>query len=182
MLPQPHLVEARFLTGAMPNEKRRPKSRSNTNLPELDCAGLAGEWDQAEDVRSRLREGDSFIHPEATRDDVQGCCRNATLLLPILTRMATIEGRSLPPIDPLREQIEELLSKNKRGGAPEEIDTVVKASWRLKKMLGFVKMKVRREEVSTVTWLNLHISAIKLCHQIIFFSTKRSHVFKCVQC
>ena len=149
--PQHLLWAARFLAGAMPNGKGK-KSKSSQSLPDLDCEGFAEEWDSAEDIRSRLREGGRFIHPEAKADDVQGCCRNSSLLIPILQRMATVDGRPLPPIDPLRDQIDAVLAKNKRGDAPEEIDSVVKASWRLKKMCGFVKMKVRRGEVSTVAW------------------------------
>jgi hypothetical protein len=117
----------------------------------LDVAGLCAQWDECEDIRSRLRDGESFIHPEGKNDDVQGCCRNASLLIPILTRMAALEGKPMPPVEPLREQIDELMTKNKRGNAPEECEEIVKASWRVKKLCGFVKMKCRRAEVSCVT-------------------------------
>ena len=117
----------------------------------LDVAGLSAQWDECEDIRSRLREGESFIHPEGKACDVQGCCRNSSVLIPILTRMAALDGRPVPPVEPLRQQIDELMTKNKRGNAPEECDEIVKASWHVKKLCGFVKMKCRRSEVSCVT-------------------------------
>eukprot|EP00435_Cladocopium_sp_Y103_P008116 s1972_g2.t1 len=111
--------------------------------------GVAEEWDGCEDVRARLRDGGNLIHPEALQDDVQGCCFNSSLLVPLLTRMSLKDGKPLPPIDELRGETEKTYHKNKRGMSPEDQDEIVKAAWRVKKMLGFVKMKVRREEVST---------------------------------
>ena len=130
--------------------RKRPASR---DLETLDVEGIAEEWDQCEELRNRLRGGGSFFHPDGTTDDVQGCCKNADLLVPILTRMAPTETKPLAPVDPLRVEIDKLMTKNKRSpaNAPEELDAVIKASWRLKKLLGFVKMKAPRGEVSTVT-------------------------------
>lgn len=137
----------------------------------LDVEGMCNEWDSAEDIRQRLRDGLSFIHPEATKDNVQGCCLNASLLAPLLTRMSLSEGKLLPGVDPLRLEIDKLLTKNKRapGNAPEEIAEVVKASWRL------VKMKTRREEVSTVTCLYQPMRY--QCAQIITNQSGTQYVF-----
>lgn len=130
------------------NSKRR---ESDPPPPTLEVDGLWQEWDQQEDIRNRLRDGETFLHPEAKGDDVSGCCLNSTVLAPILIRMSTVEGKPLPAVDPTRLEIDKLLTKNKRGNIPEEVTDVVKSSWRLKKMCGFIKMKVRRKEVSTVT-------------------------------
>lgn len=139
---------------------------------QLDVDGMCEEWDSAEDIRQRLRDGLSFIHPEATKDTVQGCCLNSSLLAPLLTRMSLAEGKLLPGVDSLRLEIDKLLTKNKRapGNAPEEIAEVVKASWRVKKLLGLVKMKARREEVSTVTclyilYIYIYIHALSNVHK-----------------
>ena len=135
---------------------------------QLDVDGMCEEWDSAEDIRQRLRDGLSFIHPEATKDTVQGCCLNSSLLAPLLTRMSLAEGKLLPGVDSLRLEIDKLLTKNKRapGNAPEEIAEVVKASWRVKKLLGLVKMKARREEVSTVTCLYILYISISMRYQM----------------
>ena len=138
---------------AMGNKKGGKCCKCDPDQPQMDVSGISDEWDGCEDIRTRLRDGLPFIHPEATRDDVQGCARNSSVLLPILTRMATMENNVLPPVEDLRVDIEKLLQKNKRGNGLEEADLIIKSSWRVKKLCGFVKMKARREEVSGVTCL-----------------------------
>ena len=134
------------------NQKRRQPAEEEAAGPEiLDVEGLCAQWDECEDIRTRLRDGESFIHPEGQGEDVKSCCRNSSLLIPILTRMAAVEGKPVPPVEPLRNEIDKIMTKNKRGNAPEEYDDIVRTSWKLKKLCGFVKMKCRREEVSCVT-------------------------------
>ena len=128
---------------------------------------MADEWDQCDDIRERLRDGGDLIHPEATSEDVKGCVLVASLLTPLLTRMFLKDSRPLPPIMDLRIQIEKLYVKNKRHTTPEQLSEIVKASWRVKKFCGFVKMKTRRHEVSTVTRSKLGIFSD------VFFTTKR---------
>ena len=117
----------------------------------LDVTGIAEEWDQCDEVRDRLRDGQGLIHKDAVLEDVRGCVLSSGLLVPVLTRMSLKESKPLPPITELRGEIEKLFVKNKRVPSPELVDEVVKGSWRVKKFCGFVKMKARREEVSTVT-------------------------------
>ena len=76
--------------------------------------------------------------------DIQTPCAYNDVLLPILTRMRDA-AKKLPGIDSLREQVTVLLEMNKR--EPEET-LVQKSAWILRKQCGFVKMKVRRMEVS----------------------------------
>lgn len=134
----------------MPNKR---KARSSASLAEhLEVSGLCDEWDDCEDIRTRLRDGRGFFHAEGG-DDVQGCCCNSSMLIPLLTRMATLENKDLPGVDDLRDEIEKLFVKNKRGTSAEDLELIVGASWRVKKLCGFVKMKTRREEVSAVTCL-----------------------------
>ena len=130
---------------------RSRKKKTQPPLEVLDVKGLCEEWDACEEIRERLTEGHTFLHPDTVKDTVDGCCKNASILVPVLTRMAVLEFKSLPPVEPLRDEIDDLLVKNKRGNAPEAVDDVVKASWRLKKLCSFVKMKARRQEVSTAT-------------------------------
>ena len=136
------------------NSKRREPSPLP---PALDVDGVWHEWDQCEDIRGRLRGGETLLHPEGKHDDVSGCSLNSSLLAPLLTRMSVAEGRPLPPVDPLRLEIDKVLTQNKRGNIPEEVTDVVKTGWRLKKMCNFIKMKVRRGEVSSVPQLTCSI-------------------------
>ena len=145
----------------MSSSNRKGRTKSNSELPELDVTGICDEWDGYEDIRERMRQGQTFIHPEGTKDDVRSCTLNSSILVPLLTRMSTLDHKPLPGVEPLRLELEKLWLKNKRVNSPEECELVVKSSWRVKKLLGFVKMKVRREEVSSATCL--YISIVCCC-------------------
>lgn len=116
----------------------------------MSKALIAEEWDASEDIRGKLRDGRPLCDPDG-RDSVQECCAVVSILIPVLTRMAVMNTKPLPPIDDLRAEVENLMAKNKRGESAEITKEIVQCSWRVKKLLGFVKMKTRREEVSTVT-------------------------------
>ena len=158
------------------NKKVKQKTRPED---ELDCEGLAHEWDSCEDIRGRLRDGLSIKEPD-TSENVSGCAANASLLVPILTRMSLKDGRPLPPIHPLRDQLDKLMCKNKRGETPETAKEVIDTSWSLKKMCGFVKMKTRREEVSTASRHQISIWTDCICQSL--FVRSRSHHFQLIIC
>lgn len=127
-----------------------PKRHTADEKEILDCSGLGDEWDGSEDIRARLRQGETLV-TEAVNTDVLGCCKYVSLITPVIVRMASMESKPLPNLDPLREQIEICLSKNKRDGKGVEAQEVVRCSWKIKQMCGFVKMKARRHEVSTAS-------------------------------
>lgn len=102
-----------------PMARNLRKKKTQPPLEVLDVKGLCEEWDACEEIRDRLRQGHTFLHPD-TKDTVDGCCKNSAILVPILTRMAVLEFKSLPPVDPLRVEIDDLLVKNKRGNAPNK--------------------------------------------------------------
>lgn len=134
--------------GTMPTKKGAAGSAEEIEI--LDVKGVAEEWDASEDIREKLRDGRPLCDPDG-RDSVQECCGVVSILIPVLTRMAVMNTKPLPPIDDLRAEVENLMAKNKRGESAEITKEIVQCSWRVKKLLGFVKMKTRREEVSTVT-------------------------------
>lgn len=117
----------------------------------LDVTDLAEEWDGCEEIRGRLRNGETFLHPNFTTEDCQGCIYNASILVPLLTRMSVQDNKPLPPIQELRNELNTVFEKNKRGSTPEDAEEILKSGWSLKKCCGFIKMKCRREEVSTAT-------------------------------
>ena len=128
--------------------KHTKRNKVKRSEEELDLEGLCHEWDSVDEIRDRLRDGEP-LKVKDTSENVVGCASNSSLLVPILTRMTLMEGKPLPPIHPLRDQIDMLMCKNKRGETPEAATEIVNTSWTLKKMCGFIKMKTRREEVST---------------------------------
>lgn len=122
-------------------------------LETLDVSGLGEEWDGEEDIRDRLRGGKYFTFTDSPSCGVGSCVENSSILIPILTRMSVLSTRPLPYMDDLRAEIEKTFNKNKRETTAEASEEIVKASWSVKKMRGFVKMKARRGEVSAVTCL-----------------------------
>lgn len=59
--------------------------------------------------------------------------------------------KKIPDIVPLREELSKVYNMNKQPLSVEE-PVVIKNGWILRKMVGFVKMKCRRDEVSIVIW------------------------------
>ena len=70
---------------------------------------------------------------------------NSNILRPVLVRMSQGSGK-LPAVEDLREQVRDLFQTSKR---EVEFDDIDRESWRVRKFAGFVKLKVRKEEVST---------------------------------
>lgn len=120
-------------------------------MPSLDVGGIWREWDNDEEGREVFRAGENILEPPACAD-ISTSVKHGYLLRPILTRMALKENRPLPPVEQLREELEELFQHNKQGLELDFLE-VGKKSWALKKLAGFVKAKARRREVSTATGL-----------------------------
>ena len=133
--------------------------------------GIVEEWDQCTELRERLRSGGKIISTPACQD-ITTCVSNAGLLQPLLIRMAGEKDRTLPAIDQLRDELQALLDKNKRGVDAEGTD-LQKVSWAIKKLCGFMKTKARRREVSTVTrfisYIGLWAILVKMHYICIVF-------------
>lgn len=142
------------------DEKRYKGGRPKKTVDEvLDLKDLHREWDANHELRARLREGEGLLRP-GQAEDIPSTLENLPILQPLLTRMSLTETRPLPAVETLRDEVEALLQKNKRGGAPENEPDVVAISWRIRKLVGFVKMKVRRREVSSVPLLHWFVACI----------------------
>ena len=132
----------------------------------LDLDTLSTEWDSDATLRERMRSGGTILHPSSGGgEDIPTCVHNKELLLPLLTRMATSEKKSMPSIHDLHTAVEGLLTLNKRAPKPEDFDENMASSWRIRFLLGFIKMKARRREVSRVAWLG-SVSGIPRCGRI----------------
>lgn len=130
-----------------------PASGSDRSLGErLDLTTVAEEWDSDPVIRERIRTHGRFLHADTTPgEDIKVCCLNKELLIPLLTRMAMSEKRILPGIHDLANAIRTLLTLNKRPPKPEDHEAIMAFAWRVRFMLGFVKAKTRRGEVSQVS-------------------------------
>lgn len=128
--------------------KKKPAGRPKLNVHEvLDISGLHMDWDSSSELRDRLRDGGSLLEGEHG-EDIPSTLKNVLVLQPLITRMSLTETKPLPVIDTLRDEVERIYVKNKRQNAPETAPDVVALSWRIRKLLGFLKMKCRRREVS----------------------------------
>ncbi|CAE7621540.1 unnamed protein product [Symbiodinium sp. CCMP2592] len=106
--------------------------------------GLASQWDQDEALREDLRQGKPLIAEVSEKQvDIHMPSRYNRLLLPVLHRMRDA-SKKLPGIDELRHEIRKVLKMNKRDPTDEEVD---RFGWLIRKNLGFIKMKCRRQEV-----------------------------------
>lgn len=118
----------------------------------LDLETLADEWDGEPDLRGRWRDKGSFLDPSTpSGEDINCCVLNKHLLIPLLVRMAVVDGKPLPGIHDLHGQVSQALTKNNRPPQPEDFESLMGTTWRIRFMLGFVKMKARRKEVSQVS-------------------------------
>ena len=113
---------------------------------QFDCSGLSEEWDQNEDIRSRLRNGLGLVRDVAKSKDstIAQCTANSDVLHPALHKLFAA-GLKLPEIDRLREECARTYAKASK---TPEADTVDDDAWELRKMCRFVKRKANREEVS----------------------------------
>lgn len=130
-----------------------------TNSKELvSIDGIAREWDQSVDIKERLLSGGNPLHPDTPvkQEDNSVCVLNKDLLIPCLSRMCLLTKRPIPTIDDLRQEVTTLLTLSKRTGN-DVVAAVETTAQTLKKLLVFVKAKVRRKEVSTVTWLDSRV-------------------------
>ena len=134
----------------------RPKK---TSTETLDVKNIHLEWDGCEDIRDRLRNGgDLLVSPDGKKvsDTIPSVVSNASALQPFITRMSLLDSRPLPAVDALRDEVEAVFLKNKRGETPEDRPDVINIGWEIRKMLTFLKMKVRRGEVSSAPYLIFH--------------------------
>lgn len=120
---------------------------------QLDIEGIWKEWDVDEEMREVFRTETPILDGPCSTD-ISTSVKYRYLLIPCLQRMAVHAERQLPSVDPLKEELDALLKHNKQGLETEFIDISNKA-WAIKKLLGFVKAKTRRREVSTATGLHI---------------------------
>ena len=128
----------------------RPKLGPQAILP-ID--GLHLEGDGNHDIRECLRGGQELM-PEGKTEDISACVAASNVLQPLITRMSMAEHKPLPVVEKLRDEVEKVYLVNKRGQTHEDQPDVISASWRIRKLLGFLKMKCRRREVSSVPFLH----------------------------
>ena len=142
------------------NAKKKPSGRPKSEKQELlDLKNLSMEWDANEEIRNRLREGSGLL-VDGKGEDIPSIVANLGVLQPFITRMSLTTTRPLPLVETLRDEVEAIYLRNKRGSNPEDVPDVIGIGWKIRKMLTYVKMKVRRREVSSVPHLHYRMYSI----------------------
>ena len=86
------------------------------------------------------QEGETFV--VANRPNAVG---NRMFLVPMLSKLARCENFHLPHLEDLRMEVQTLFEKC---GLPNESKLVYQTSVELKKLVGFIKRRVNRKEVT----------------------------------
>ena len=127
----------------------------------VDCTGLALQWDASPEIRQRLRSGETLIHP-ATKDKIliKTASLNGPVLQPVCDLMANLRDSlpndKMPPspaVEDLREEVKALVEMGKQEVTFEVVD---KAAWNVRKFIAFLKLKIRKREVSTESSCEVH--------------------------
>lgn len=115
----------------------------------MDCSGLALAWEGCASVRGHVREHKQLlVHPatakfcEPTRPN---SVANSAILKPALRHLARTPGFKLPHLENLQNEISMLMSKL---GIQLGDQGAYKPSVELKKLLGFIKRRAARKEVT----------------------------------
>eukprot|EP00435_Cladocopium_sp_Y103_P012571 s702_g3.t1 len=130
------------------SDKSKPSGRPKSETQEtLDLRSLSLEWDANEEIRTRLREGGGLL-VDCKGEDIQSILSNLAVLQPFITRMSLTTSRPLPLVETLRDEVEAIHLRNKRGSNPEDVPDVIAIGWKIRKMLTYVKMKEVVDEVN----------------------------------
>lgn len=114
-------------------------------------AGLAVEWEGSEAVREQLRGQRMLcVRPAGQlwrEPNRPNCVNNSCILIPALEHLRDSPKWQLPHLEPLQAEIAMLHEKL---GVPANSKLIYTASVEVKKMLGFVKRRANRHEVTKV--------------------------------
>lgn len=115
--------------------------------------GLAAEWESSEAVREQLRghrllcarpAGQLWCEPNRPN-----CVSNSSVLIPALQHLREDPKWTLPYLEPLQVEISMIYGKL---GVPVTPKQVYTSAVEVKKMLGFVKRRANRHEVTKALW------------------------------
>ena len=115
----------------------------------MDVLGLHLEWDAVAEVRELVRRrGMLHSYPASQRwcePTRANCVENSAVLAVALQRLANTAGWRLPHLDSLQVEVSSLFQ---RLGVQAEPKVIYTCSVETKKMLGLVKRRARRSEVT----------------------------------
>ena len=125
---------------------------------DVEISGLAQDWDAVPEIRTRLRKGGLLLHPETNKKIlVKTAALNRNILEPILVKMSKFSAEAndgkcspSPGVEDIREEVKALMDMNKR---EVDFETVDHEAWSIKRFLAFLKLKIRKRQVSQEPFL-----------------------------
>ena len=115
----------------------------------MDVVNLYAKWEKSEVLRDRVRsEKKLCIHPDSQRfcePNRVNAVNNAEVLFPVIRRLKATEGWQLPHLEPLQGEISRFFEKL---GVEIDDQQIYMTSIEVKKLLGFVKRRVKRREIT----------------------------------
>ena len=130
---------------------------------DVDLSGLAAEWDGDLEIRQRIREGGKLLHEDTNNKIlVKTASINFRVLFPVVQMMAKCpetveEGQAAPSpaVESLRAEVKALFDLNQKAVDWEGVD---KTAWAVRKFIAFLKLKIRKREVSLEALLAIRAS------------------------
>ena len=123
--------------------------------PRLDLTGLALELERLDEIRDYFRQTKATLFStEMNTETVKALDQDHhyVIIQALLHRAATVEGHPSPHVSQLREELTTLYQNCSVVVGDDAVHT---DAWCIRKILAFIKMKVRRSKVSTATQLEL---------------------------
>lgn len=115
----------------------------------MDVSTLAVQWEADDQIRDRVRQLKKLcVYPSHQRycePSRANCTGNSRVLEPALAQLRETPKWQLPHIEPLQAEIAKLLEQL---GCPMQDQYIYTASIEVKKLLGFVKRRAVRREVT----------------------------------
>ena len=117
--------------------------------PAMKVSGLSIIWESNEIIRDRIRKDRKLcLHPATQRycePSRPNAVTNAQVLFPALQKLKDTPQWKLPHLEPIQEEITKLFEKV---AAPVEDQYIYTASVEVKRLLGFIKRRASRKEVT----------------------------------
>ena len=130
----------------------------------METSGLGSTWEANEVIRGRIRsEKKLFTHPTAQRfcePNRVNAVNNSEALMPALKKLKVSPAWKLPHLEDLQGEIIKLFKKL---GVEIEDSQVYTTSVECKKLLGFVKRRVKRGEVTKDPYFCQKFFLIQVC-------------------
>ena len=133
-----------------------PEETPEDQKPKVDLAGLATELEHLDSVRAFLRSTKAALFGEKFNLETIHCVQQDhvyDIIRVLLNRIALVEGHPSPSVHQLRSELSALYQQC---SVVVDDATTHQDAWCIRKIIAFIKMKIRKVKVSTATCLHIY--------------------------